>query len=97
VHRELQGDGIHVGTKRVARLMRQDRLQSRAPRRRRVTTTDSAHDHPIAPNRRFDVNGVARPPGLNRVWVAHMTYILTRGAWLYLATVLDLASRRYVG
>jgi putative transposase len=69
VHRELQDDGIHVGAKRVARLMRQDRLQGRAPRRRRVTTTDSAHDHPIAPDllaRRFEVNGVA----LNQVWVS---------------------------
>jgi transposase InsO family protein len=96
VQRELQDDGIHVGTKRVARLMRQDGLKGRAPRRRRVTTTDSAHDHPIAPNllaRRFDVNGVA----LNQVWVSDITYVPTQEGWLYLAAVLDLASRRCVG
>jgi transposase InsO family protein len=96
VQRELKDDGIHVGTKRVARLMRQDGLQGRAPRRRRVTTTDSAHDHPIAPNllnRQFDVNGVA----LNQVWVSDITYVPTQEGWLYLAAVLDLASRRCIG
>jgi transposase InsO family protein len=96
VQRELQDDGIHVGTKRVARLMRQDGLKGRAPRRRRVQTTDSAHDHPIAPNllaRQFDVNGVA----LNQVWVSDITYVPTQEGWLYLAAVLDLASRRCVG
>ncbi len=63
---------------------------------RRVATTDSDHDDPIAPNllgRQFDVNGV----GLNRVWVSDLTYIPTREGWLYLATVLDLGSRRCVG
>jgi len=96
VQRELKDDGLHVGTKRVARLMRQDGLKGRAPRRRRPRTTDSAHDHPIAPNllaRQFDVNGVA----LNQVWVSDITYVPTREGWLYLAAVLDLASRRCVG
>lgn len=96
VQRELKDDGIHVGTKRVARLMREDGLKGRAPRRTRPRTTDSAHDHPIAPNllaRQFDVNGVA----LNRVWVSDITYVPTQEGWLYLAAVLDLASRRCVG
>ena len=43
--------------------------------------------------RQFDVNGI----GINRVWIADMTYIPTREGWLYLATVLDLGSRRCVG
>ena len=96
VQRELKGDGIAVGTKRVARLMREDGLVGRAPRRKRPLTTDSAHAHPIAPNlldRQFDVNGVT----LNQVWVSDITYVPTRAGWLYLATVLDLASRRVVG
>jgi transposase InsO family protein len=60
VQRELTDEGIHVGTKRVARLMRDDGLVGRAPRRRQPVTTDSVHDHPIARNlldREFDVNG----------------------------------------
>lgn len=96
MQRELRDDGIRVGTKRVARLMRGDGLVGRAPRRRRLTTTDSSHALPVAPNllnRQFDVNGVT----LNQVWVGDITYVPTREGWLYLATVLDLASRRCVG
>ena len=96
VHRELQAEGLPASPKRVARLMREDGLVARPPRRHRVATTDSNHDHPIAPNlvaRQFDVNGV----GLNRVWIADITHIPTRQGPLYLATVLDLGSRRCVG
>lgn len=96
IQRELRDDGIGVGTKRVARLMRQDGLKGRAPRRRRPATTDSNHDLPVAPNllnRQFDVNGVA----VNQVWVGDITYVPTQEGWLYLAAVLDLASRRCIG
>ena len=44
--------------------------------------------------RRFAVEAVA---GLDRVWVSDITYLPTREGWLYLAVVLDLASRRVVG
>ena len=96
VQQELQAQGLPVSTKRVARLMVEDGLAARRPTGRRVSTTNSNHADPIAPNllaRQFDVNGVA----VNRVWVADITYIPTREGWLYLATVLDLASRRCVG
>ena len=96
VHRELQAEGLPASPKRVARLMRTEGLVARPRKARRICTTDSNHDHPIAPNlldRQFDVNGVA----LNRVWVADITYIPTREGVLYLATVLDLGSRRCVG
>ena len=96
VHLELQAEGLPASPKRVARLMREEGLVARPRKAPRVRTTDSNHDHPIAPNllaRQFDVNGVA----LNRVWVADMTYLPTREGMLYLATVLDLGSRRCVG
>jgi putative transposase len=96
VQRELQAEGLPVSTKRVARLMRQDGLVARPRKRRPISTTNSQHNDPIAPNlvaRQFDVNGVT----VNRVWIADITYIPTREGWLYLATVLDLASRRCVG
>jgi putative transposase len=97
VHRELRADGIRVGKKRVARLMRADGLAGQPPKRRGVRTTDSTHGYPVAPNglgRQFDVNGLR---ALDRVWVSDLTYVPTRQGWLYLATVLDLASRRVVG
>jgi transposase InsO family protein len=96
VQRELWAEGLPVSTKRVARLMRSDGLVARQPKRRRVSTTNSNHGDPIAPNllaRQFDVNGV----GVNRIWLSDITYIPTREGWLYLATVLDLGSRRCVG
>jgi len=96
VHRELQAEGLPASPKRVARLMREEGLVARPRKRQRVSTTDSNPDHPIAPNllaREFDVNGI----GINRVWVADITYIPTREGTFYLATVLDLGSRRCVG
>ena len=96
VHAELQAEGLPASPKRVARLMREEGLVARPRKASRVRTTDSHHDHPIAPNllaRQFDVHGV----GLNRVWVSDLTYIPTREGMLYLATVLDLGSRRCVG
>jgi transposase InsO family protein len=96
VHLELQAEGLPASQKRVARLMREEGLVARPRKARRVCTTDSNHADPIAPNllaRQFDVNGVA----INRVWVADITYIPTREGMLYLATVLDLGSRRCVG
>jgi len=96
VLQELQAEGLPAGQKRVARLMREEGLVARPSRAARIRTTDSNHDDPIAPNllgRQFDVQGVA----IDRVWVADITYIPTRAGVLYLAIVLDLASRRCVG
>jgi transposase InsO family protein len=95
IQRELRDEGIRVGKKRVARLMQADDLVGRAPRRW-VRTTDSKHGYPIAPNhldRQFDVTGMR----LNQVWVSDITYVPTGEGWLYLAVVLDLASRRVIG
>ena len=96
VHRALRAQGTRVAKKRVARLMREEGLVAR-PKRRFVRTTDATHVYPLAPNRlarRFAVDEIR---GLDRVWVSDITYIPTRGGWLYLAVVLDLASRRIVG
>lgn len=96
VHRDLRAQGLPVGKKRVARLMRHQGLVGRV-RRRSARTTDSAHPDPVAPNllaRQFDVNGIG---AMDRIWVSDITYVPTREGWLFLATVLDLASRRVVG
>jgi putative transposase len=96
IHQELKAQGIHCGRKRVERLMREDGLRAKCRRRFQVTT-NSAHAYPIAPNlleRRFTA---AEAGGLDRTWVGDITYVPTRQGWLYLAVVLDLASRRVVG
>ena len=93
VHAELLSKGMHVGEKRVARLMREDGIVVRQKRRFR-RTTDSNHTDPIAPNvlkRDFT------PEAPNRSWVTDVTYVHTGEGWLYLAVMLDLFSRRVVG
>ena len=90
----LRGRGRRHGRNRVARLMREQGLCGRQRGRYRVRTTDSNHDHPIAPNRLAEAPRATAP---NQLWVADITYIETREGWLYLAGVLDLYSRRIVG
>jgi putative transposase len=93
VHRDLRARGLCVGKKRVERLMHENGLVGRQ-KRRFVHTTDSRHEHPIAPNvlgRNFEVEAA------NKAWVGDVTYIPTGEGWLYLAVLLDLFSRRIVG
>ncbi len=94
VTRALRRAGHQVGHNRVARVLRECGLQGRSRRRYRVRTTDSVHEHPIAPNRLPDLPAPVAP---NQVWVTDITYVETGEGWLYLAGVLDLYSRRLVG
>jgi transposase InsO family protein len=97
VHHELTViQGGHVSKKRVARLMQRDGLRGRRPRRF-VHTTDSAHGEPVAPNTLDRAFAVSQVAACDRVWTSDITYVPTREGWLYLAVILDLASRRVVG
>jgi putative transposase len=94
IHAELADDhAIHVGRKRVARLMRAAGLKGATLRRYVVTTqTDPKAERPIdLVEREF----YATAP--NRLWVADITYIPTWSGFLYLAMVLDVFSRKIVG
>lgn len=96
IHADLRDLGFRVGAKRVARLMKAARIEGIRPRRFKKTT-DSAHSLPIAKNvlqRNFDVAKIGAP---NRVWAGDITYLATREGWLYLAVVVDLATRKVVG
>lgn len=90
---ELADKGWVLNRKRTARLMRQERLQGHRPRRRRSLTKadESAPAIPDLVGRAF------QPELLDTVWCGDMTYIRTGEGWLYLATVIDLASRRLIG
>jgi putative transposase len=94
VHRELVAQGRSTSRKRVARLMRQERLVGRCRRRRFVCTTDSKHGFAIAPDL---VQRNFTPQQPNQLWATDITYIPTGKGWLYLAVVLDLFSRKVVG
>jgi putative transposase len=94
VHAELRlGQGIRVGRKRVARLMRNAHLEGVTRRRRRGCTRRSlaaiASDDLV--NRQFT------PAGPNQLWVTDITQHPTDEGWLYAAVVIDAWSRRVVG
>jgi transposase InsO family protein len=90
---ELKEKGEAVGRKRIARLMQEQDLTGRLPRRF-VRTTDSAHQLPVAENLLNRQFSVEEP---DKVWVGDITYIGTWEGWLYLAVLIDVCSRRVVG
>jgi transposase InsO family protein len=92
IHRTLQPE-YRCSRKRVARLMQADGLRAKRARRYRGTTQADPQLAP-APNR---LDRQFQTPTLNQVWVSDVTACFTRQGWLYLAVVLDLASRRVVG
>lgn len=94
VHAELKRRGRGVGKNRVARLMAEDGLRGCVRRRFRPKTTDSRHELPVAKNL---LEGREPTTGLDQVWAADITYIPTDEGWLYLASILDVHSRRIVG
>lgn len=95
VHRELRAQGIRCGRKRVARLRRLAGLRAVYPVPFRVTTKSSASVR--AANILAQHFAIAEQPGLNRVWTADLTHIWTGEGWLFLAVILDIASRHVVG
>jgi len=93
VHAELSELDIHVGRKRVARLMRGLGLAG-VSRRKSTRTTTRDRDARPAPDL---VDRDFTAPGPDQLWVADITYIPTWAGFLYLAVVLDAWSRRVVG
>lgn len=91
---ELIERGIKVCVNTVARLMKQANIRSITRGRFVVQTTDSKHDHPVAPNRLERDFQAALP---NQKWCCDITYIPTGEGFLYLSAVMDLCSRRIVG
>jgi hypothetical protein len=94
IHAELTDAGVHVGRKRVARLMAAGGLVGRCRRRTRQTTIAG-----VEARARNIVNRVFGPGDweIDQAWCGDVTYVRTWEGWAYLATVIDLASRRVVG
>ena len=90
---ELRAQGVDVGKKRVARLMTAAGLRGRRPPRW-VRTTTPEPTPPAIPDR---VHGEFTAAAPDVLWVGDITYVRTWEGWLYLATVLDVFSRRVIG
>jgi transposase InsO family protein len=90
---ELTSDGEPCGRSKAATLMQLADVKAKQKKRFKATT-DSKHNHPVAPNllqRNFDVTTP------DKVYCGDITYIWTSEGWLYLAVVIDLFSRKVVG
>lgn len=91
---DLREDGHAVSRKRVVRLMQEEGLRARMPKRFNVTTM-SDHQDPIAAN---VLNRQFAADAPNQRWVSDTTEFVIGGSQkLYLAAVLDLYSRFIVG
>jgi len=89
----LKRQGWDVNHKRVLRIMREESLLCHLKKRFVVMTTNSRHGFPVYPNRLADL--VLTAP--DQAWVADLTYIRLRSAFVYLACILDAFWRRCVG
>jgi putative transposase len=95
VHQELLQRGVVCGRRRVRRLMRRHGLEGRCKKRwRRTTIAD-----PAAEAEALDLIQRHFGPGdvLDVRYVGDITYLATWEGWAYLATVIDLSSRKVVG
>jgi putative transposase len=94
IRAELAEQGVRVGGKRIARLMRAAELRGVSKRRGFVVTTQRDAKQRPAPDL---VKREFKADGPNQLWVADMTYVPTWAGFIYLAIVLDVWSRRVVG
>lgn len=90
----LHQRGWKCNRKRVARLMRLQQLRGCERRKRRIMTTRTDADHPVAPNHLQQDFSATMP---NQTWLADITYIPTQEGFLYLASLEDVFSRKIVG
>ncbi len=93
IHAELKERGYRCGRHRVARLMRENGIEAKM--RRRFIANPGRHEFYEGTGNQLLARG---PVSLvNEVWVGDLTYIKTHRSWIYLATVMDLYSRRIIG
>jgi len=93
IHKDLKELGIYVNKKRVARLMSEAKLYG-AGTYRKKPKAKAGPAHKAYPNHLHQCFISEKP---NNIWVSDITYIRTHEGWLFLATVIDLFSRKIVG
>ena len=94
VHGHLVEAGVGCGRDRTLRLMRELELSAKQGKRFKPFGTDSKHLFGYHPN---VLKQLGKPEHRDQVWVADTTYLLSEEGWSYLATVMDLCTRRIVG
>jgi len=92
VTKQLHRDGKIINTKKVRRIMKEEKLVVRKKRYKPITT-QSNHSLQTYPNLAKNFT----PTGVNQLWVADITYIRLQYEFVYLAAITDVFSRRCVG
>ncbi|MGN7300765.1 IS3 family transposase, partial [Ferdinandcohnia sp. SAFN-114] len=93
ITKTLNKRGVEVSERTVSRIMTKNQWKSCTVKKYKATT-NSKHKHPVSENV-LDRQFKASKP--NQLWVTDITYIPTDEGWLYLASVMDLYSRKIVG
>ena len=87
----LKEQGLIYGKNRVARIMKEHLIRAEVKKRRFKRTTDSKHHYALA------ANLLVGPRQTEGVWVSDITFVPTSEGWLYVATVMNLKSRKIIG
>ena len=91
IHKELQKKGEECSRKRVAKLMKKHGIRAKTNRQWKKRKRPILWAAPNLLNQNFNVS---KP---DEVWVSDITYVKTTDGWLYVATVLDLFSKKVIG
>jgi len=94
MHKELLQRGVSCCLNTVAKYMNAAGITANRRTKFRISTTDSNHDHPIAPNL---LNRNFTTKTINEIWLTDITYIPTKEGFTYLAAFVDLHSRKIIG
>lgn len=94
IYHHLRDENLNCGRDRTRRLMNDLGIEGLRKKGFKPLGTDSNHSFGYSPNL---LRELGDPDGCNRVWVADTTYLRTAVGWCYLATVMDLFSRRIIG
>jgi len=94
IHSHLQDENVACGRDKTLRIMQDLGISGIQKASFKPQCTDSSHTLGFSPNL-LKKKGV--PEKCNQLWVCDTTYLMTENGWHYLATVMDLSSRRIVG
>ncbi len=93
ITKALAKKGIKVNHKKILKLIKEHGLIKKKRKSFKLQTTDSNHSNPIQPNRAKGLKAL-HP---NQLWVTDITYIPLANGFAYLATIMDVFSRKIIG
>lgn len=93
IYAAIRKEGLKVNKKKIARLMRINKIRAKTKKKFKVTTVENTK----AKASENILKGNFSSEKENRIWTSDITYIWTKQGWLYLAVIMDVYSRKIVG